>query len=190
MKSTREDLYHHLIKPISIGDQKAFSELYDLFYPSLIGFIFKKIPDEAVAEDLLHDLFLSLWKNRDKIFEIESLPAYLYSSCRYLIMAHFRKSVLIEYASDISDLDFPSEERPLEERLYFRYLLDIVHQEVENLPDKCRQIFKLSREQHLSNKEIGEKFGISESTVENHINKAIKKLRSVTRHFLHFFIFL
>ncbi|PTS98789.1 RNA polymerase sigma-70 factor [Pedobacter sp. HMWF019] len=189
MKSSTEHSYLPLLVLISKGDQKAFSALYDLLSPPLIRHILQKIPDETIAEDLIHDLFLSLWKNREKIHEIESLHAYLYSSCRYLIMSHIRKSTRIKYIDDISDYDLQSDDQSLEDRFYYRYLLDTVHKEIENLPEKCRIIFKLSREQQLTNKEISKQLGISESTVENHINKAIKKLKMSVRHYLHFLLF-
>lgn len=180
--------YQHLIPDIANGNQHAFSKLYDLFYPSLLEHVVSKVNDIPVAEDILHDLFLSIWKNRQKLPEIESLPAYLYSSCRYLVIDHIRKSSQQQVYADLSDFDSADNEPALEERLYYRYLLDAVNKEIENLPEKCRQIFKLSREEHLSNKEIAAAMNVSESTVENQINKALKRIRAVRKHFfIHFF---
>ncbi|SUJ03635.1 RNA polymerase sigma factor [Sphingobacterium spiritivorum] len=188
MNISTEHTYLPLLAKIANHDQHAFSELYDMFYPSLSRHILQKVDDSTVAEDLLHDLFLSLWKNRENLLKIESLPAYLYSSCRYLVIAYYQKKTAVEYYDDLSDYYLLLEEQPLEERLHYRYVLDIVEQEIENLPEKCKQIFKLSREEFKTNKEIAKDFDISESTVENHINKAIKRLKSVTRHFFHFFL--
>jgi RNA polymerase sigma-70 factor (ECF subfamily) len=190
MKETGEYKYHHLVDPISKGDQKAFTALYDLFYPSLAQHILQKLDNETVMQDILHDLFLSIWKNREKLQEIDSLPGYLYSSCRYLVLAHIRRSTLVQYSDNVYNLDFQITNESLEDRLYYRYLIDIVNAEIEKLPTKCKHIFKLSREQHLSNKEIADRLGLSESTVENHINRAIKQLRGVIQHYLFLFFFL
>jgi RNA polymerase sigma-70 factor (ECF subfamily) len=128
-----------------------------------------------------------MWRSRSKIQEIESLSAYLYTSCRYLIFNYFRKSSVWNAHENLADVDIQYEETPLDERLYYRYLLDMVNKEIENLPEKCREVFKLSRDEFKSNKEIAEYMGISESTVENQINKALKRLKSVSKDF---FVFL
>ncbi|EHQ25225.1 RNA polymerase sigma factor [Mucilaginibacter paludis] len=181
MKKFEKDGYSNLLAGVANGDQGAFSELYHLFYPSLLQHVILKVNDESVAEDILHDLFLSLWRSRERIQEIESLPAYLYTSSRYLIFEHLKKSSMSVRHNNLADLDIRSDEQPLEDRLYYRYLLDMVNKEIESLPEKCRQIFKLSREEYKSNREIAEYMQISESTVENQIHKALKRIRIVTK---------
>ncbi len=177
--------YQNLLLAISSGSERAFSILYDIFALDLTKHILSKTNDLHVAEDILHDLFYSLWKNRETLPSIKSLPAYLYSSCRYLILAYFRKKASnLALQIDISSLDILDEDVPLEDRLYYRYTLDLIEKEIENLPEKCREVFKLSRIEFLSNKEIAQKLQIAESTVEKHINKAIKRLRSLTQPYL------
>ncbi|WP_149524628.1 RNA polymerase sigma factor [Sphingobacterium hotanense] len=177
--------YNQLLEAISHGNERAFSIFYDLFATELTRHIFSKVNDQEVAEDILHDLFLSLWKNKSRLTEIISVPAYLYSSCRYLIIAYSRKKYSKPTLQlDISSLDILDEDVPLEDRLYYRYTLDLIEKEIENLPEKCREVFKLSRSEFLSNREIAQKLQISESTVEKHINKAIKRLRSLTQPYL------
>lgn len=182
MKRSRVSSYEDLLEDITLGDPVAFSKLYDFFYPSLLQYVVSKVNVQSSAEDILHDLFLSVWMNRSKIQAIESLPAYLYSSCRYLSIEYIRKTSVWNSNQESSDLDLADTETPLEDRLYFRYLLDMVNAEVERLPEKCREIFKLSREQSKSNKEIAASLGISESTVQNQINKALKRLRYITKN--------
>lgn len=174
--------YHHLLRRIAQGDHAAFAKLYDVFWPELLRHLLTKISDSQAAEDIIHDLFVSLWKRRSTILEIESIPAYLFTACRYMVFKYYKEQSLASPSELGMEEDFPLDERPLEERLYYRYLLDVIHKEVENLPDKCREIFKLSRYDYLSNKEIAQKLAISESTVENHINKAIKRLRVVSKN--------
>jgi len=82
---------------------------------------------------------------------------------------------------NLEELDVLDISVPLEDRLHFRYIIDMVENEIENLPEKCRLIFKLSRHDFLSNKEIAERLQISESTVEKHINKALKRLREISK---------
>jgi len=92
-------------------------------------------------------------------------------------------------SQDLEELEFEDETIGIEDRLYYRYVIDIVAKEVDNLPEKCKLVFKLSREYYLTNKEIADKLAISESTVEKHINKAIRQLRAATNHLFHFILF-
>lgn len=178
----KKEKYAKLLLGISEGNEKAFSELYDIFYPELTRHVLSKVNDQIIAEDILHDLFFSLWKNRESILKIKSVPAYLYSSVRYLILRYYRMKKVQEFnLSDLDDIEGVLDESSIEDRLYYRYILDEVQSEIENLPEKCKEVFKLSRENYLSIQEISEKLSISESTVKKHINRALRQLRSFTK---------
>src|SRR5690606_5500718 len=103
--------------------------------------------------------------------------------------AHYRKEMKIKVTQNVEHFEYEDQSINIEDRLYYRYIIDIVAREVENLPQKCREVFKLSREYYMSNKEIAIKLEISESTVEKHINKAIRHLRTATSHLFHFILF-
>ena len=188
MKKFEKETYADLLAEVAMGNQRAFSDLYNLFYPSLLQHVILKVNEVAVAEDILHDLFLSLWKGRERIQQIESLPAYLYTSCRYLVFEHLKKAALADMHENVAELEIGSDEQLMDERLYYRYLLDMVNKEIENLPKKCREIFKLSREAYKTNKEIAEYLDISESTVENQIREALKRIRLATKHLRYAFL--
>ncbi|MCI0921908.1 RNA polymerase sigma factor [Sphingobacterium rhinopitheci] len=179
--------FRRILERIANGDERAFAILYDFFAEDLIRHILSKVANKQVAEDILHDLFLTLWRNRLRLTDIESLPAYLYSSCRYLILAYYRKQLKEGNSIDLHELDILDDSVSLEDRIHYRYVIDIVSNEIENLPVKCREIFKLSRSEYLSNREIAERMNISVSTVEKHINKAISRLRNATKRNLFFF---
>lgn len=190
MKKTAKNTYYDLLKKISKGDEKAFEKLYNIFWPELLNHILLKITDKQAAEDVLLEVFISLWNLRERILMIESIPAYLYSACRNRVFTYLRKhSVYTSQVELVDDLAVCCEDR-IEDRLYYRYLLDLVEKEIEDLPEKCKEVFKLSRFSHLTNKEIADRLLISESTVENQINKAIKRLRASSDKvllFLHLF---
>lgn len=190
MKRIKLASYEDILEDICAGNPVAFSRLYDFFYPPLLQYVISKVSILSAAEDILHDLFLRLWLNRAKIHEIESIPAYLYSSCRYLTIAYIQKSSVWNSSNDFSELELYYHETPAEERMHYRYLLDMVHKEIENLPDKCKEIFKLSRDQHMSNKQIAEYLGISESTVQNQIHKALKRIKLVAKDIFPFIALL
>lgn len=180
-----KNIYSPLLARLSKGDHQAFEKLYHLFYPDLIAHVLSKVNDDAVAQDILHDLFYSLWKNHQRVGQIKSLPAYLFSSCRYLVMAHFQQAYLLDKNQNLENLQQLTSTESIEDQLFNRQLLDTISAEVENLPERCRLIFKMSREEHKTNKEIAKELNISESTVENQINKALKKIKSATKEFLY-----
>lgn len=187
MKEREFPDFRRIVERIAKGDEQAFAVLYDFFAEDLTRHIVSKVASIQVAEDILHDLFLTLWRNRQRMIDIESLPAYLYSSCRYLILAHYRKELKRVNSIDLDHIDLLDESVSLEDRLHYRYVIDMVSSEIENLPNKCREIFKLSRSEYLTNREIAEMMDISVSTVEKHINKAISRLRVITKRNLFFF---
>lgn len=190
MKKIENQDYTQVLQQIAHGDKIAFSKLYDLFWSDMLNHLLTKVNDIQVAEDIIHDIFISLWKKKELIIEIESVPAYLFSAARYKVFTYYRKKQL-ENNENLADLnhDIVDSSQPIEDRLYYRYMLDIVDKEIENLPEKCKEVFKLSRFSYLSNKEIALRLAISESTVENHINKAIRKLRYASGNKFMFFIF-
>ncbi len=181
--------YTPLVARLSKGDHQAFEELYALFYPELVAHVLSKVNDDAVAQDILHDLFYSLWKNHKRVDQIKSLPAYLFTSCRYLVMAHFQRAYFIDKRQAVENFQFQASNESIEDQLFNRHLLDVIAKEVENLPEKCRQIFKMSREDYKTNKEIALALNISESTVENQINKAIKRIKSATKNYMETILF-
>lgn len=175
-----------LLQKIAGGDKKAFSEVYERFHRPLLRHVVSKVGNLSAAEDILHDLFFSLWNGRGRLVNIDSLPAYLYTSCRYLVFQYIKKNSAHESNIEWVAENIGNNEQSIEERLYYRYLLDIINLEIEDLPEKCKQVFKMSREELMTNKEIASALHISESTVENQINKAIKRIRMVTKHLLLF----
>ena len=183
MKNKNDVSYRSLFSSIAKGDEAAFSTLYEIFYPDLIRYVSTKVTEIALAEDILHDLFLSLWEGRARLETISAPSVYLYTACRYLIIDYIRKSSKMDAEAEV-DEQINDRSAPLEDRLHYRYLLDIVNHEIENLPEKCREIFVLSREKYMSNAEIASKLGIAESTVENQINKALRRIRLVRKKYM------
>lgn len=181
--------YTPIVSRLSKGDHQAFEQLYDIFYPELIAHVLSKVNDDATAQDILHDLFYSLWKNHQRVYQIKSLPAYLFTSCRYLVMAHFQKAYFIDRRQAVETFQYPTSTESIEDQLFNRHLLDVISKEVENLPEKCRRIFKMSREEYKSNKQIAVELQISESTVENQINNAIKRIRLATKNYMETILF-
>ena len=174
---------------IAEGDRTAFDVLYNHFWKQIYQHVYAKTKNTEATEDILHDLFLSIWKNRSRLQEINNIESYLKTGARYLTYSYFNKSNA-QPLVEIDKVDIVLDDAPIEDRLHYRYLLDLIQEEIQNLPDRCRIIFNESRINHKSINQIALEYGLSKSTVENQINKALKRLRLITKDlqiFLTFF---
>jgi RNA polymerase sigma-70 factor (ECF subfamily) len=173
--------YHEkeLLIRLSQNDELAFKEIYLHFWRKLYALAFDKLQSRQCAEDVLQEVFTSLWLRRHGEM-IQSLEAYLAASVKYSIfrqLAGKRKSpvVLLNPGIEIAD----------EHRADLRFIQQMLDESVSRLPQKCKLVFNYSRTHGLSNKEIAGELAISEKSVEKHITKAIRYLRStLTRCFL------
>jgi RNA polymerase sigma-70 factor, ECF subfamily len=174
--------------PFSV-DLNAFNRLFTDHYPSLRAYAALLVGNDT-AEDIVQDVFLNTWKNRDDINIHTSVRSYLfrsvYNRCLnklgHLKMQHGKQREL-EYALNIREVILSDPDKnPVIQKLYVNELREELHQAIENLPEKCREVFKLSYLNDHRNKEISEILNISVSTVEKHINHALKTLRKTLSH--------
>lgn len=159
------------------GDSKAFEELYNRYWSKLYSSAFKRIKVREVAEEIVQELFTSLWTNREKIAIHTSFQNYLYSSVAYLVFAYLHKEYKRRSYEESALSKINVYDNSTEEIIAFNDLGKKLENELKQLPDRCRSVFELSRKQYKSNKEIASVMGISEKTVENQITKALRILR-------------
>lgn len=173
-----------IISGIKNRDLVIFEELFLNYHGRLVLFANKFIGDIQVSRDLVQDAFFTLWEKADKLEIQQSPKAYLYkavkNSClNYNRHLSIKQSAEAEIQSKISELEkqvykntdspyFSLIEQELEEK---------INEVIESMPEKCREVFKLSRFENLKNKEIAEKLSVSVKMVEKHISKALTILR-------------
>ena len=174
-----------LLDLLSTGDELAFTELYDRFWKKLFAIAYNRLKEVQAAEDIVHDIFVALWANREKS-AIGSLDNYLATAVKYMVLAKIKLKER-ERIYNNTRQQVPLFDLPVETSLHYKRMLEIVKTEVEKLPEKCKLIFKYSRDEGMPVKQIAEELSISPSTVENQLNKALKQLRLATRTFLAFF---
>ena len=173
-----------LLGRIAAGDNEAFRTLFEMFFPKVKIFLVKFLKDEVVAEDISQDIFVKIWTYREALPDIRSFNTYIYRMTRNAALNHIRggrQKINISEISILDDRDVESEYHTKEKELLIRLM-------VEHMPPQRQRIFKMSREQGLSNEDIAIKLGISKKTVENNITLALKDLRNVILAFLVFFL--
>ncbi len=179
-----EKIEKRIIRRIRNGDAKVFEELFNVYYHRLMLYAISYVEKSQVAEDIVQEIFFSIWKNRKDNLINTSVSSYLFRA------VHNRSIQYLRHQKVKSDY----EERHLlkikeAEMLYhlagdyqyseiqYNEIEKILRQTFDTLPDKTREIFKLSRENNTSNRKIAEILQIDVKTVEYHISKTLKILR-------------
>ncbi len=165
-----------IIIKLKAKDEKAFELVFRVYYPELCRFAYKYVENQDVAEELVQDLFCSLWAKLDSLVINTSLKSYLYSAVRNAAFNYFKhqkvtdkyKSYQMERGSGIIEADRSLEVKELSTK---------IDAAIHSLPEKCREVFRLSRIENKKYKEIAEELNISIKTVENQMGKALKVLR-------------
>ena len=171
-----------LLNHIALGNEAAFTEIYDRYWEILFAIAYKRLRDLQLAEDVVHDVLVSLWHNRERA-SITNLKAYLAVAVKYMVIAHFKKEQKHRvYQQQMTHVMSPADNIDLEASLHYKRILDLLRDKVENLPEKCRLIFKCSREKHMPVKEIAQMLNLSPSTIENQLNKALGTLRNTLKN--------
>jgi RNA polymerase sigma-70 factor (family 1) len=161
-------------------DSLAFKKLYFLFYLPLSNFAYALLKSKEQSEDLVSDLFLDLWSKRKNLESIENLQSYLYTSVRNNAL---KKLQLTKKIVKINIEDAPVEligtALNAEDAIISNETIGKVEAVIDQLPPKCKLIFKLAKEDKLKYKQIAELLSISVKTIDNQLSTALKKIASV-----------
>ncbi|GAA3594054.1 RNA polymerase sigma-70 factor [Flavivirga amylovorans] len=167
-----------LITLLNKGDNKVLSLVYKKYWETMYLAAYNMVKNKEISEDIVQDIFVNLWHKRDQITIKTSLKSYLYTSTIYKVYDYFKKNKHIIKLELFENFDKKIQSSNPETILMHGELIKHIDSVIENLPEKCKLVFKLSREDQLSNREIAKKLNISPRTVENHISKALKYLRA------------
>jgi RNA polymerase sigma-70 factor (family 1) len=162
-----------LIDQLRSGDQNAFTAIYDRYCAALYRTALRILQDHELAKDVVQEAFISLFEKANEN-TIRNLQAYLYQVVKYQCFMQLRSGKISDkHLSQINTIIASNE---LEEELHAKELQLVLDESIAALPEKCREVFYLSRFESLSNKKIAERLNISHKTVENQITKALKIL--------------
>lgn len=166
-----------LVVLLKDGIHGAFAEIYARYQGILYVHACKMLKDEDEAEDIVQEIFVYLWANHTQICFRSSLSAYLYSAVRYKffdLLDH--RKVRLDYAESLSNF-IDTGVTVTDHYIREKELAQLIENEIALLPPKMREVFELSRKAYLSHKEIAKKLNLSEKTVKNQVNNALRELR-------------
>lgn len=168
------------IQALCKGDPKAFEVFFLYYYPQLVSFLTGFIKDNEIARDMAQDIFLSIWKNKEKLGDIQSFKAYLFKMGKNSICNFYDHSLVNEkYVNEL--LAQPVGFEDAEELIFANQLQSLIDVAVNQMPAQRKTIYLMSRVEGFSNKEISEKLNISKRTVENHLTLALSDIRKIIK---------
>lgn len=158
-------------------DEAAFVEIYKRYADSLTGFASSKLFSMEDAKDIIHDIFVKLWEDRKQLNITSGLKAYLFTIARYRIIDKIRRNITREeYAVMLQSLA-NAYQPDVEQIIAAKELTQAIQHTLDELSPKVKEVYRLSREEHLTISEIAKKLGSSEQTVKNQLSTALKHLR-------------
>lgn len=177
-----------LLVRIAKDDENAFAEIYHHYYKGLLLWSNNILKDKEACEDLIQDVFLSIWTKRASLTITTSLEAYLYTAVRYQVLTTIRKGKVRTSVFENLEQKIWGDVSP-DNLLYQKELQARLTHIIRELPEKAQEVYRLSREEQLSNKEIAAQLNISLKTVEFHISVALRKIRNSFSDLLPLIIF-
>jgi RNA polymerase sigma-70 factor (family 1) len=171
-----------LVTLLKYNNIAVLEEIYNRYWKKLYNSAYKRLNSPELCEEFVQEVFLNLWIKREVLSIEAGLSNYLYTAIRNSVIDFYRKELVRErYLASIPVTAF---DNSTEESIHVRDLKSKIDHVVNLLPLKCRSVFMLSRAEHKTNPEIASILNISEKTVEGHLTKALKQLKSSLNHFL------
>jgi RNA polymerase sigma-70 factor (family 1) len=175
---------NNLVKNALQGDDEvAFAALFKLFYAKLVDFSVRIVHSKEYGEEIVSDVFVTIWQNRKSTEKINNVQAYLYSSVRNSSLNFIKARHLpTESLPDSPDTDiryFAHQSLDPEKEMELQELQVQMRSAIESLPPQCKAVFKLIKEDGLKYKEVANVLHISSRTVETQLVRALKRLESV-----------
>lgn len=160
------------------NDRKAFQSLFERHYDSLFLMALRKLKSRDLAQDLVQETFINFWNYREKMETVQNLEAYLATMLKYQFFKNLNsRKIIFEGTEFLENTHWKTEETGFS-ILEFKELYALIETQIERLPSRSKAIFLLHRFENKSVPELAQQFGITESTVRNHLNQTQNKLKS------------
>lgn len=169
---------HELVRNLKKGNVAAFDALFVIYSVRLYNFALKYLKNESDAEELVQEVFIKVWENRESLKSELSFRSYLFTISLNHIRKYFnKKATMLRYMESLQNDVSPQAQEALNGEDY-ESLMQRIHLIIEEMPPRRREIFIKSKIDGKSSKQIAAELGISSGTVDNHISEAIHQLRS------------
>lgn len=173
-----KDSFYYLKQLIAKGDEAAFRKVFDLFFTPLFEFARSLVKSKEAATEITDAVFIRLWNNRANITGIENLKVYLYKAVKNASLNHLSRKAHLSMQEPFDDVDVHLKDvQSPEQLLITKELLGRIRDAVEQLPTRCKMVFKLVREDGLKYKEVADILNLSVKTIDAQMVIAINRIR-------------
>jgi RNA polymerase sigma-70 factor (family 1) len=186
--ASENDLF---VTKLTQGDARAFECLFKIYYSKLTLFANRFLNDIDAAEEIVSDMFVVLWENGHEINFTGTVSSYLFKSVKNKCLNYLKHQKIenlyvnyLEREQLLSEVVFSAESPYLEKEMALQ-----INIALESLPEKCREIFMMSRFDHMKYKDIADKLNLSPKTVERQVGIALDKLRRLLKHVTYMLLF-
>lgn len=173
---TNEELF--IVKKMIEGDIDSFKYFFDRYYFDLCNFVNIYLHDQIMSEEIVQDIFVYFWENKGKLKISKSVKSFLFSATKFkslnLLRDNKTKRKIVEKIGKAKQEQSSEQDNSYIDTDEFKKILDSA---IDHLSPKCKEIFLLSKQNNLTNKEIAVQLDISIKTVENQMTIALKRLR-------------
>jgi RNA polymerase sigma-70 factor (ECF subfamily) len=177
-----------LLEQIILGDAGAFEKLFKNYFRLLVDFCFRFVEDLSVAKNIVQEVFLKIWANRAKLDPEVNIKYYLYRAVKNKSLNHLRHLKVVKRSAEDVYLNKSPGKTP-EENLSEDEIVELLIKAIEELPEKCKIVFFMSKYDKLKYPEIAAALDISIKSVEYQMRRALKFLRKHLSRFYMIFIF-
>ncbi|MEM9142102.1 MAG: RNA polymerase sigma-70 factor [Bacteroidota bacterium] len=165
-------------KTYYLKNHQVFESLYQKHWKKLYSICFQRTHDVEASEEMVQDIFISLWKRWEEIELTSSVENYLFKAAKLKVIDYYRAEQRIKEVCTLqSNKASSTADQKVANTVEDIILEDHTRHLVDQLPERCQKVYKLSREKQLNTREIAFEMGISQKTVKNHLTKALGFLR-------------
>jgi RNA polymerase sigma-70 factor (ECF subfamily) len=166
-----------LLDLIRADDRGAFTELYNRYWDKTYAVALHRLDDEHEAEEVVQEVFLSIWQRRATLQLTHTVATYLAVAVKYKVINHLARQHRRQLQHDELTITSPVVADSTADWLHEKELRQLLEKTISQLPEKCRIVFLLSRDENKTYAEIAAELNISQKTVEAHMSKALRELR-------------
>lgn len=166
-----------LLEEIARGNENAFRTLYDGYFHRISAYIFKLCKSPAATEEIVQDIFLKIWENRQSLVSVNTPEAYIFSMVRNKTIDYLRRLAKETNLIHVLKEQVQASSNEIEDKLNAEDLHCLIEEALQQLSSQKREIFRLSRTEGLDHDEIAEAMHLSKSTVKNHLSQTLQHVR-------------
>jgi len=166
-------IFNNMIK----GNKDAFRQLFDIYSHRLFHLSYSYLHSREYAEEAVLDVFTILWNKRDSLSHVKDVGSYLYISVKNQSLHYIRRNYIPDDDElSLYQIELIADDQNPENNLLTKEYEKMIQEAIDSLPPKCREVFRLVLSDKLKNREIADLLSISESTVNEHIALAYKRI--------------